>query len=40
MTVQLPSCPASLRGIQHYLKTATEHDGRDAVISYWCKIIL
>ncbi|XP_046688818.1 vacuolar protein sorting-associated protein VTA1 homolog [Homalodisca vitripennis] len=38
MSVQLPPCPASLRPIQHYLKTASEHDGRDSVISYWCRV--
>ncbi|XP_054262701.1 vacuolar protein sorting-associated protein VTA1 homolog [Macrosteles quadrilineatus] len=38
MSCQLPPCPASLKPIQHYLKTAAEHDGRDPVISYWCRI--
>lgn len=33
----LPPIPASLKGIQHYLKIATEHDQRDPVVSYWCK---
>jgi hypothetical protein len=37
MSVQLPSCPATLKAIQHYLNTATEHDQRDPVVSYWCK---
>lgn len=37
MSVQFPACPPSLKAIQHYLKTAAEHDGRDPVISYWCK---
>lgn len=34
---QFPPCPPSLKSIQHYLKTASEHEGRDPVISYWCK---
>lgn len=38
MSVQLPPCPASLRAIQHYLKTASEHDNRDPVVSYWCRL--
>jgi vacuolar protein sorting-associated protein VTA1 len=37
MAVQLPPCPTSLKAIQHYLKTASEHDQRDPVVSYWCK---
>lgn len=38
MAVQLPPCPASLKTIQHYLKTASEHDQRDPVVSYWCRL--
>ncbi|XP_069688869.1 vacuolar protein sorting-associated protein VTA1 homolog [Periplaneta americana] len=38
MSAQLPPCPASLKAIQHYLKTASEHDQRDPVISYWCRL--
>ncbi|XP_075233212.1 vesicle trafficking 1 isoform X2 [Lycorma delicatula] len=38
MPVELPPCPASLRAIQHYLKTAAEHDDRDPVVSYWCRL--
>lgn len=38
MSVQFPPCPPSLKAIQHYLKTASEHDGRDPVISYWCRL--
>ncbi|XP_051158934.1 vacuolar protein sorting-associated protein VTA1 homolog isoform X5 [Leptopilina boulardi] len=34
----LPPIPASLKGIQHYLKIATEHDQRDPVVSYWCRL--
>lgn len=37
MSAQLPSCPATLKAIQHYLNTAAEHDQRDPVVSYWCK---
>ncbi|PSN54559.1 Vacuolar protein sorting-associated protein VTA1 [Blattella germanica] len=38
MSAQLPPCPASLKSIQHYLKTASEHDNRDPVVSYWCRL--
>ncbi|XP_012284252.1 vacuolar protein sorting-associated protein VTA1 homolog isoform X2 [Orussus abietinus] len=34
----LPDIPASLKGMQHYLKIATEHDNRDPVVSYWARI--
>ncbi|XP_043480040.1 vacuolar protein sorting-associated protein VTA1 homolog isoform X3 [Leptopilina heterotoma] len=34
----LPPIPAPLKGIQHYLKIATEHDQRDPVVSYWCRL--
>jgi hypothetical protein len=40
MSVQLPSCPATLKAIQHYLNTAAEHDQRDPVVSYWCKYFI
>lgn len=33
-----PDCPISLKPIQHYLKTATEHDSRDIVVSYYCRL--
>ena len=32
--------PPNLKSIQHYLKTADEHDKRDQVISYYCKKFL
>ncbi|XP_066991003.2 vacuolar protein sorting-associated protein VTA1 homolog [Anabrus simplex] len=38
MSAQFPPCPASLKSIQHYLKTAAEHDQRDPVVSYWCRL--
>jgi len=34
----LPSLPPSLKQLQHYLKTATEHDKRDPVIAYYCRL--
>lgn len=37
-SVTVPPCPASLKAIQHYLKTAAEHDNRDVVVSYWCRL--
>ncbi|BES92954.1 Vacuolar protein sorting-associated protein [Nesidiocoris tenuis] len=38
MALQLPPVPASLRSIQHYLKTAAEHEARDPVVAYWCRL--
>ncbi|XP_015509524.1 vacuolar protein sorting-associated protein VTA1 homolog isoform X8 [Neodiprion pinetum] len=37
-TLNLPECPTPLKSIQHFLKAATEHDQRDPVISYWCRL--
>ncbi|XP_043275739.1 vacuolar protein sorting-associated protein VTA1 homolog isoform X2 [Venturia canescens] len=34
----LPEVPAPLKGIQHYLKIASEHDQRDPVVSYWARL--
>ncbi|XP_005095560.1 vacuolar protein sorting-associated protein VTA1 homolog [Aplysia californica] len=34
----LGSLPGSLKQIQHYLKTAAEHDKRDPVIAYYCRL--
>ncbi|KAL1139048.1 hypothetical protein AAG570_009109 [Ranatra chinensis] len=36
--LRLPPCPSSLRPIQHYLKTASDHENRDPVITYWCRL--
>ncbi|CAK1603992.1 unnamed protein product [Parnassius mnemosyne] len=38
MPVNIPECPPSLKSIQHYLKTASEHDARDLVVAYWCRL--
>lgn len=38
MAVQLPQCPDTLKGIIHYLNVASEHDGRDPTVSYWCRL--
>lgn len=38
MATNLPEVPASLKAIAHYLKTAQEHDNRDPIISYWCRL--
>ncbi|CAG9785215.1 unnamed protein product [Diatraea saccharalis] len=38
MSSNIPECPPSLKSIQHYLKTATEHDARDPVVAYWCRL--
>jgi len=34
----LPPLPPNLKQIQHYLKTAIEHDKRDPVVSYYCRL--
>jgi vacuolar protein sorting-associated protein VTA1 len=36
--LSLPPCPPSLKPIQHLLKTGTEHEGRDPVVAYWCRL--
>ncbi|XP_041352195.1 vacuolar protein sorting-associated protein VTA1 homolog [Gigantopelta aegis] len=33
----LPALPANLKAIQHYMKTAIEHEKRDPVIAYYCR---
>ncbi|KAK2181582.1 hypothetical protein NP493_391g01007 [Ridgeia piscesae] len=34
----LPAVPASLKPIQHYVKTAVEYDARDPAVSYYCRL--
>ena len=36
--MSLPALPPNLKPLQHYLKTATEHDKRDPVVSYYCRL--
>jgi len=38
MSLTLPPCPTSIKTIQHFLKTAAEHEKRDPVITYWCRL--
>lgn len=38
MAATFPDCPLSLKPIAHYLKTAVEHDTRDPVVSYYCRL--
>lgn len=38
MSINFPTCPTSLKSIQPYLKIASEHDNRDIVVSYWCRL--
>jgi len=38
MSLSLPNCPPSIKPIQHFLKIATEHEKRDPVITYWCRL--
>ncbi|XP_035687596.1 vacuolar protein sorting-associated protein VTA1 homolog isoform X2 [Branchiostoma floridae] len=34
----LPPLPAAFKPVQHHLKTATDHDKRDPVIAYYCRL--
>ncbi|XP_014204426.1 vacuolar protein sorting-associated protein VTA1 homolog isoform X2 [Copidosoma floridanum] len=34
----LPETPSQLKSIHPYLKIANEHDARDIVVSYWCRL--
>lgn len=34
----LPPLPAQFKSIQHHLRTAQEHDKRDAVVAYYCRL--
>ena len=36
-TDPLANVPPNFKSLQHYIKTATEHDKRDPVVSYYCK---
>ena len=36
----LPAVPVSLKAIQHYVKTAGEHDARDPAVAYYCEYFL
>ena len=39
MSIPLPTAlPPSLRPIAHSLKTATEYETRDPVVTYWCRL--
>lgn len=35
---QFPECPESMKKIQNHLKIASEHDDKDPVVSYWCRL--
>ncbi|XP_076403760.1 vacuolar protein sorting-associated protein VTA1 homolog isoform X2 [Peromyscus maniculatus bairdii] len=34
----LPPLPAQFKSIQHHLRTAQEHDKRDPVVAYYCRL--
>ncbi|XP_003487599.1 vacuolar protein sorting-associated protein VTA1 homolog [Bombus impatiens] len=34
----LPEIPLPLKNIQQYLKIASQHDQRDPVVGYWCRV--
>uniref|UniRef100_A0A8C8XV22 Vacuolar protein sorting-associated protein VTA1 homolog n=1 Tax=Panthera leo TaxID=9689 RepID=A0A8C8XV22_PANLE len=35
---QLPPLPPQFKSIQHHLRTAQEHDKRDPVVAYYCRL--
>jgi vacuolar protein sorting-associated protein VTA1 len=37
-SLKLPSAPGSLKPVAHLLKTASEHENRDAVVTFWCRL--
>lgn len=38
MADPLPPTPSAFKPVQHYLKTAIEHDKRDPVVAYYCRL--
>lgn len=38
MAAASPPLPPQFKPIQHYIKTASEHDGRDQVVAYYCRL--
>ncbi|XP_068088139.1 vacuolar protein sorting-associated protein VTA1 homolog isoform X2 [Hyperolius riggenbachi] len=38
MAAQLPPLPAQFKTVQHHLRTAQEHDKRDPVVAYYCRL--
>uniref|UniRef100_A0A182JQY0 Vta1/callose synthase N-terminal domain-containing protein n=1 Tax=Anopheles christyi TaxID=43041 RepID=A0A182JQY0_9DIPT len=38
MAANFPPVTPLLKPIQHYLKTAQEHDNRDPIVAYWCRL--
>ncbi|XP_056423217.1 vacuolar protein sorting-associated protein VTA1 homolog isoform X2 [Hyla sarda] len=38
MAAQLPPIPPQFKALQHHLRTAQEHDKRDPVVAYYCRL--
>ncbi|XP_069625287.1 vacuolar protein sorting-associated protein VTA1 homolog [Ranitomeya imitator] len=38
MAAPLPSLPPQFKSLQHHLRTAQEHDKRDPVVAYYCRL--
>ncbi|KAM5163172.1 vacuolar protein sorting-associated protein VTA1 homolog [Mantella aurantiaca] len=38
MATQLPPIPPQFKSIQHHLRTAQEHEKRDPVVAYYCRL--
>ncbi|KAL5010638.1 hypothetical protein ScPMuIL_012943 [Solemya velum] len=34
----IPQLPPTLKAVQHHMKTAVEHDKRDPVVAYYCRL--
>lgn len=38
MAASIPPVPASFKPLHHYIKTAAEHDSREPVVAYYCRL--
>lgn len=39
MATSMPPLPANFKSLQHYLKTAQEHEQKSPLVSYYCEYI-
>lgn len=40
MAASIPPLPAGYKQLQHYIKTAQEHEQRYPVVSYYCEYVM
>ena len=38
LALNLPPLPPAHKPVAHFLKTASEHESRDPVVAYWCRL--